>query len=89
MGVSGANRMIFGETKTISQWKWRSGRNGIAPIGQKCIENPETKTFQSFGNIGSRSISKPKAALHKSSDTMFRFTFYSQKIEHLEQPLHT
>ena len=26
---------VFGETKTISQWKRCSGRNGIAPIGHK------------------------------------------------------
>ena len=32
--------MVFGETKTISKWKWCFGHNGIAPIGQKCRENP-------------------------------------------------
>ena len=47
------------------------------------------KPFQSFGNTGSRSRSKPKAALHKDSDTMFRYIGYSQKTEHLEKPLHT
>ena len=31
---------IFSETKIISQWKRRYGRNGIAPIGKKCTENP-------------------------------------------------
>ena len=30
------------KTKTLSQWKRRSGRNGIAPTGHKCTENPET-----------------------------------------------
>ena len=47
------------------------------------------KPFQSFGNTSSRSKSKPKAALHKSSNTMFGDTGYSQKTEHLEQLLHT
>ena len=27
---------VFGETKTISQWKRHSGRKGIAPTGHKC-----------------------------------------------------
>ena len=26
---------VFGETKTIFQWKRRSGRNGTAPTGHK------------------------------------------------------
>ena len=47
------------------------------------------KPFQSFNNTGSRSRSKPKAALHKSSNTMFGYTGYSQKTEHLEQSLRT
>ena len=47
------------------------------------------KPFQIFGNTDSRSRSKPKAALHKSSDTMFEYTKYSQKTEHLKQLLHT
>ena len=47
------------------------------------------KPFQSFGNTGSKSISKLKAALHKSYDTMFGYTGYSKKTEHLQQPLHT
>ena len=34
-------KMVFGEMKTISQWKQCSGCNGIAPIGQKCTENPK------------------------------------------------
>ena len=34
---------VFGETKTISKWKRCSGRNGIAPTGHKCIENPKTR----------------------------------------------
>ena len=46
------------------------------------------KPFKSFDNTDSRSRSKPKAALHKSSDTMFGYTVNSQKTEHLEQPLH-
>ena len=47
------------------------------------------KPFKSFGNTGSKSWSKPKAAHHKRSNTMFEYTGYSQKTEHLEQPLHT
>ena len=39
---------IFNETKTISQLKRHSGRNGIAPIGQKCIENLEPETLSKF-----------------------------------------
>ena len=39
---------IFGETKTISQWKQCSRRNGIAPIGHKCTKNPEPKTLLKF-----------------------------------------
>ena len=45
------------------------------------------KPFQSFGNTGSISWSKPKAALHKRSDTMFGYTRYSQKTKHQERPL--
>ena len=29
-------KMVFGEMKTISQWKRCFGRNGISPIVQKC-----------------------------------------------------
>ena len=39
---------VFDETKTISQWKRHFGRNGIDPICQKHIENPETKTLSNF-----------------------------------------
>ena len=39
---------VFDETKTISQWKRCSGRNGTAPIGHKCTENPEPKTLSKF-----------------------------------------
>ena len=39
---------IFDETKTISQWKRRSGRNGTTPTSQKCIENPELETISKF-----------------------------------------
>ena len=39
---------IFGETKTIFQEKRCSGHNGTAPIGQKCIENPEPETLSKF-----------------------------------------
>ena len=28
---------VFGEMKTISQWKWHSRRNGIAPTSHKWI----------------------------------------------------
>ena len=31
-------KTVFGETKTISQQKRHSGRNGIAPTGQKCTK---------------------------------------------------
>ena len=39
---------IFDETKTIFQWKRHSRRNGTAPIGQKCTENPEPETLSKF-----------------------------------------
>ena len=39
---------VFGETKTISKWKRRSGRNGTAPIGHKCIENLEPENLSMF-----------------------------------------
>ena len=29
---------VFNETKTISQWKWNSGRNGTAPTSHKCTK---------------------------------------------------
>ena len=40
--------MVFDETKTISQWKWYSGCNGIAPISHKCIETLEPETLLKF-----------------------------------------
>ena len=40
--------IVFDETKTISQWKRRSRRNGIASIDHKCIENPEPETLSKF-----------------------------------------
>ena len=39
---------VFGETKTISKWKRHSGHNEIAPMGKKCIENPELETLSKF-----------------------------------------
>ena len=39
---------VFGETKTISKWKRRSGRNGIAPTGHKCTKNLEPETLSKF-----------------------------------------
>ena len=47
------------------------------------------KPFQNVSNTGSRSWSKPKATLHKHSDTMFKYAGYSQKTEHLQKSLHT
>ena len=41
-------KTVFGEMKTISQWKRCFGCNGTAPTGQKCIENLETKTLSKF-----------------------------------------
>ena len=41
-------KMVFGETKTISQWKQCSGFNGTTPIGHKCIETPEPETLSKF-----------------------------------------
>ena len=40
--------IVFNERKNISQWKWHSGRNGITPIGHKCIENIEPETLLKF-----------------------------------------
>ena len=39
---------VFGETKTISQWKRRSVRNGTTPIGHKCTKIPEPETLSKF-----------------------------------------
>ena len=39
---------VFNETKTISQWKRLSRRNGIAPIGHKYTENLEPETLSKF-----------------------------------------
>ena len=47
--------IVFGEMKTLSQWKWHSRHNGIDPIGKKCIENQEPETLSNFRNTGSRS----------------------------------
>ena len=40
--------MVFGETKTIFQWKQCSKRNGTALIGYKCTENLEPETLSKF-----------------------------------------
>ena len=39
---------VFGETKTISQWKWHSECNGIVPKGQKCTKILELETLSKF-----------------------------------------
>ena len=39
---------IFGEMKTISQWKRCFERNGIAPTSQKCTKNLEPETLSKF-----------------------------------------
>ena len=39
---------VFDETKTISQWKRCSRRNGIAPTGHKCTETLEPETLSKF-----------------------------------------
>ena len=41
-------KIVFGEMNTISHWKQRSGCNGIAPMGHKCIKNPEPETLSKF-----------------------------------------
>ena len=41
-------KMVFGETKIISHWKWCSGCNGTNPIGQKCTKNLEPETLSKF-----------------------------------------
>ena len=70
--------------ETVLWTQWNSSHK---PTIYKKIQNQ--KPFQSFDNTGSRSRSKPKVALHKHSDTMFGYTGYSQKTEHLEKPIHT
>ena len=40
--------MVFGETKTISQWKRFYGCNGIVPTCHKCTKNPEPETLSKF-----------------------------------------
>ena len=47
--------MVFYEMKTISQWKRCSKRNGIAPIGHKCIETPKPETLSKFQQHRSKS----------------------------------
>ena len=37
---------VFDETKNVSKWKRRSGRNGTPPTGHKCTENPEPETLK-------------------------------------------
>ena len=39
---------IFDETKTISQWKWCYGHNGISNIGHKCTKNPKPESISKF-----------------------------------------
>ena len=39
---------VFGEMKTISQWKRCFRCNGIAPMGHKCTENLEPETLSKF-----------------------------------------
>ena len=39
---------VFGEMKTISQWKRCSGCNGTTPIGHKFTKNLEPKTLSNF-----------------------------------------
>ena len=39
---------VFDETKTISQWKWCSGHNGITPTTHKCTESLEPETISKF-----------------------------------------
>ena len=41
-------KTIFGEMKTIYQWKRCLGHNGIAPIGHKCTQNSEPETLSKF-----------------------------------------
>ena len=41
-------KMVFGETKTISQWKRHFRRNGIAPIGHKFTQNPKPETLSNL-----------------------------------------
>ena len=76
--------MVFSETETIFKWKRCSGRNGIAPTAQKCIETLEPETILKFRQHRFQILIKPKAALHKSSDTMLGYTGYSQRTEHQE-----
>ena len=80
--------------------KWFSMKRKLFPNGNGSMDAMEQlpqpknvqkiqnhKPFQSFGNTGSRSRSQTEVSLHKRSDTMFGYTGYSQKDEHLEQPL--
>ena len=39
---------VFDEMKTIFQWKRCYGRNGIAPMGQKCTKKLESETLSNF-----------------------------------------
>ena len=41
-------KMVFDETKTISQWKQRSRCNGIALVGHKCTKTLEPETISKF-----------------------------------------
>ena len=80
---------VFGETKTIFQWKRRYGHNGTTPTSHKYTKNPKPKTLSKFRQHQFQILIKTGVALHKHSDTMFGYTGYSQKNEHLEQLLHT
>ena len=52
---------VFDETKTISQWKRCSRRNGIAPIGHKCTKNLELETLSKFQQYWFQILIKTKS----------------------------
>ena len=76
--------IVFNETKTISQWKRCFRRNGTDPTGKKCAKNLELETLLKFQQ---HPFKVSESALQKRSNTMFRYTGYTQKTEHQEKPL--
>ena len=82
-------KIVFDGTKTTPNGNGAPNAMEQLPQAKNVQKIQYLKLFQSFDNTSSRSRSKPKAALHKRSDTMFGYTGYSQKTGHLEKPLHT
>ena len=82
--------MVFGETKTVSKWKWYFGHNGKAPIGHKCIENPEPETLKKVSATPVPDLDQNRKRLFIKDLIPCSGTQGTPKnTEHLQIPLHT